>query len=284
MKSNRMPLSRHAGFTLVEAVMVIVIAGIIAGMVAVFMKSPIDAYFDTVRRAELTDAADTSLRRMARDVRTALPNSLRDAASHGDQCFEFLPTLGGGRYRLEAGTGAGPFDALEFSIADSSFDVLGQVGLSALSGTNHVVIYNLGIPNADAYAGDNRAQIGTSTTAKISLAAGKKFPLESPGKRFQVVPDHSVVFACVGVGSSAAGDGLGTLYRYTQAISSSQMAACPSTAPPGGKVLAENVSACSFKYTPAVTQRNGLLALVLELKRANEPVRLYHEVHVANGP
>ena len=40
-----------AGFTLVEAIMVIVITGILAGMVAVFIKAPVDGYVDSVRRA-----------------------------------------------------------------------------------------------------------------------------------------------------------------------------------------------------------------------------------------
>ena len=62
---NKPPAMRNnscAGFTLVEAIMVIVITGILAGMVAVFIKAPVDGYVDSVRRAELTDAADTALR------------------------------------------------------------------------------------------------------------------------------------------------------------------------------------------------------------------------------
>ena len=62
---------------MIEMVMVIVIMGVIGGMVAVFLKSPIDAYTDSGRRAALTDMADTSARRMARDISKALPNSIR---------------------------------------------------------------------------------------------------------------------------------------------------------------------------------------------------------------
>ena len=42
--------------------MVIVILGVIGGMVAVFMRGPIDAYFASARRAALTDVADTTVR------------------------------------------------------------------------------------------------------------------------------------------------------------------------------------------------------------------------------
>ena len=60
--------SRHgAGFTLVEVIMVIVITGIIASFVGVFIKGAIDAYVDSARRAELSDVADTAVRRISRD-------------------------------------------------------------------------------------------------------------------------------------------------------------------------------------------------------------------------
>src|SRR5205814_7956125 len=65
------------GFTLLEAVLVIAMTGIVAAMVAVFIRAPVNAYVDQARRAELSDAADTALRRMAREVQRALPNSVR---------------------------------------------------------------------------------------------------------------------------------------------------------------------------------------------------------------
>jgi len=261
---------RHAGFTLIEAVVVIVISGIIAVMVAVFMRTPVEGYFDSVRRAEMTDAADTALRRMARDVRAALPNSLRTGAT----CFEFLPAVAGGRYRAQAGTGAGPFDPLVFNALDNGFDVLGSVGLPLPAGTYHLVIYNDN--TAAAYAGNNRSVI-TSSSPGIGFAAFQ-FPFESPSKRFQVIEDNAVVFSCVNAGT-LAGDGTGTLNRSTRPIASA-MGACPG----GGTVLVSNVSACSFDYNQAVFQRNGLLTLTLELTRSNEKVRIYQEVHVDNAP
>jgi len=87
------PRRLQRGFTLVELVMVIVIMGVIGGIVAVFMRSPIEAYIATSRRAALTDVADTAIRRVARDIRRALPNTLR---SNRASCIEFMPTKVGG--------------------------------------------------------------------------------------------------------------------------------------------------------------------------------------------
>jgi len=275
MNKPRRALAGCRGFTLIEAIVVIVITGILSTVVAVFIRAPITGYFDSVRRAELTDAADTALRRIARDVRTALPNSLRTTSPASSSCFEFLPTVGGGRYRAalrSAGTG----DILDFSIADTSFDVLANAKLPPTPGfgaaTYHAVIYNLGISGANAYnsVDQNRTQIGGASTAANITIAANKFPFESPGKRFHVIPDYSVAYSCTG----------GNLIWSTQAISATPLAACPAA----GTVLVSNVSACTFSYTPAVSARNGLLTITLVLTQSGESVQIYQEVHVNNVP
>lgn len=271
------------GFTLIEAIMVIVITGIIGGMVAVFIRSPVEGYVDSVTRAELTDAADTALRRIARDVRSALPNSLRTTAGGSTACVEFLPTVGGGRYRV-AQNNAGGGDVLNFSIADNAFDVLARSNLPPSGGygiPHHAVIYNLGIPGDDAYAGNNRAAIAAgSTPGTITLTAPFQFPFQSPGNRFHVIPNESVIYTC-----DAA---TGTLRRSTRPIAAAQLAACPND----GFALVANVNCdpavSGFTYLPAESQRNGLLTMTLVLTQAaargNESIRLYQEVHVDNTP
>src|SRR5699024_3808677 len=90
------PLCTQRGLTLIEAIIVMVITGIIAAVVAVFIRAPVQGYVDSVQRAELSDVADTALRRMTRDLRRALPNSVR--ISTDGQAVEFLLTKSGGRY------------------------------------------------------------------------------------------------------------------------------------------------------------------------------------------
>lgn len=263
---------RIAGFTLIEMLVAVAILGIIGAIVAVFIKAPMDAYVDTSRRAGLTESADAAIRRIRRDVRSALPNSVRVTNSGSGSCVELLPVMAGGRYRaLQSSTATG--DILDFTTTDTSFDVLAQSKLATLSaGTYLVAIYNLGISGADAYAGDNTATISAASSTSITLSAGKQFPFESPGKHFQVIPNYSVVYSC-------AGDGY--LRRTTRSITSSKLAACPSN----GSVLAGNVSACSFSYeTMTAAQRNNILAISLTLTASGESVRLYDQVGVSNVP
>lgn len=286
------------GFTMVELIMVIVMMGVIGGMVAVFMKSPIDAYFASARRAGLTDVADTVVRRMARDLQRALPNSMRSA---GDQCVEFIPTKAGGRYRTDVGGGG---DVLDFTVADTSFNMLGDnddLKLPAdqkIANQDVITIFNLGISGADAYAADNISVIsaaptvaGTPPETTITLeSGGKKFPFESPSKRFHVIPggEQVVRYACVGATGvtdlDANGHGKGSLYRQVLDLPLAA-SACPTTAPSSGVALmATKVSACKFDYGGPDLQRNALLSMTLSVTDSGETVSLQHEVHASSMP
>ena len=264
---------RQGGFTLIEMIMVIVILGVIGGTVAVFIRKPVDAYLDTSRRAALSDLADTAVRRMARDIQRALPNSLRNPSS---QCIEFIPTRTGARDRAEtSATGTG--DILDFTTADSSFGVYGNLATwpadQQVRAGDVVVVYNLGIGGANAYAGDNTSAVTavTSGTESVVTIDAKQFPLASPNHRFQVIPgDEKIVsFVCNG----------GKLYRSSNHAYASS---CPTT---GAAVLADNVASCNFVYNDSDLQRNALVQLTMVLTDSQgDSASLYHEVHVSNTP
>jgi len=50
---------RSGGFSLIELIVAITVAGIIAAFIGMFLKTPTDAYFAQVHRADLTDSADS---------------------------------------------------------------------------------------------------------------------------------------------------------------------------------------------------------------------------------
>jgi MSHA biogenesis protein MshO len=287
-RHNKMPtaISRTSpGFTLIEAVMVIAITGVIASMVAVFIRAPVEGYLDSSRRAELTDIADTAMRRISRDLHLALPNSVRVA---GPSCIEFLPTSTGGRYRAEQDCSSGSCigNKLDFEAADAGFDFLG--GLNPMPSANDkMVVYNLGISGADAYEGSNTALIKEVTATGITFTVDKKFPFASPGNRFYIIPDADRIasYVCSGaVGVDAAGNGSGVLYRSSNyAIPAVAPGSCPAIAS-GTPILARNVSSCSFSYAPGVTARSGLVSVQIAVTKNNETMSLYHEVHVNNAP
>ena len=258
--------------TLIELVIVITISSIVAVGMAVFIARPIEAYVDAARRAELTDIADTALRRMTRDLRTALPNSIRITTVAGVTYLEFLQTSGGGRYRAEPDSGGGG-DILDFSAPDSSFDIIGA--LPVFAGGESIVVYNLaaGGAVANAYGGDNRAAYASSAGSTITLGAPAQFPFPSPGRRFQVV-QYAVTYAC----DPAAGQ----LRRYWNYGIAAAQPTPPAT--PNNALLATDVTACGFVYAAATGARTGAVTLNLSIERDGEPIRLYQQVHVNNVP
>lgn len=273
--------------------MVIVITGIIAGVVAVFITSPVTAYIDTARRAELTENADTALRRIARDLRTALPNSVRVVAVGAVTYLEFIPTRSGGRYR-QLPTAAGGGDVLDFSVADGAFDVLGPVPVHDAG--DGIAIYNLGPGSvSDAYSGNNRSTLissnsdstsfSTDTSARQMTFAAIQFPAPSPSARFHVLTSP-VSYACA---PNAATPGAGELRRYADyGFAASQ------PTPPGvaAQVLVGHVAECEFDYNEAALSasstsahtRTGLVTLRLRLEQDGEAVKLVHQMQVVNAP
>lgn len=153
-------LTRNRGFTLIEAIVVIVITGIIAGMVAVFIRTPVDGYLDAERRAGLTDIADTAVRRMARDLRLALPNSVRTSADGSGLCIEFIPTKIGARYRAVVDGTTGNGDPLDFTTVDDRFEMLWLNSTlpadSRIAAGDVVVVFNDGSSSGNAYTRHQR--------------------------------------------------------------------------------------------------------------------------------
>jgi MSHA biogenesis protein MshO len=295
----RLHRPHQAGFTLVEAVIVMVIIGIIGAIVAVFIRVPVQNYADSVARAEITDEADLALRRMARELRLALPNSIR-ISPNGD-AIEFLLTKTGGRYLTAEDNAAATYPVLDFSVPDNkSVTVVGNLAPSVVP-NDYFVVYNLGTDMAPAdawgyssnYAAGtperNIARISAVTVDAQSVAtltlegnpfAGQTVKMPSPGQRFQVV-SGPVMFACKGT----------ALTRYFGHSIAAAMAVPPVDAKSSAP-LTRRVNGCNGLFTyDAVAQRSALVSIALELAArtavgtaATSTIRLVDQVHVDNTP
>lgn len=268
------PIASAAGFTLVELVIVITLLGAIAAVLVVAGANPFQAYADMRQRAALLTEAENAMQNLARELRAALPHSIRISGT----ALELLRVAAAGRYRTDA-----PGEPLDFTAADASFQAFGQ--LNAVAGTR-AVIYHTGQTGANAYAGDSViTPAGTSVTvtsaspeSTITLGAPHLFPFDSPDRRFYLI-DSPVSFIC----DPAAG----TLTLYSgyaiQAAQPVNAAAAPLNAAPTQARVVNNVTGCSFTFTPGAPNRSAVVTLDLTLSRDNTTVRLLQQVHVVNG-
>lgn len=291
---------RQAGLSLIELVVAIVVVAIIVAVVGYFLL-PLRQAVDLTVRAELTDAADNALQRIGREVRLALPNSVRIPGGSG-QVVEFLPVVTAGRYRVE-GYGAGApigtpcspgvpeSDRLLFGAVDTCFKTIGTVE-AAITDAHRLVLnnYGEGFPGQNAYeaAGAvNWRQIANPVPVagshdRINFTSGTALDRtlhDSPGRRYYVVADP-VSFSCdLGTGRLTRHEGYGA----------PQPAQPTGGALGAGNLLAGNVSRCVFEYQPNVAPGIGVVTLRLGLSKALsgggvETIELVHAIHVRNLP
>jgi MSHA biogenesis protein MshO len=280
MQPERRPAARQRGFTLIEAIIVIVVMGGIIAGVSVFIVPAVRAYLDSAARADLAARADIALRRMARDLADALPNSVRIVSTASSTTMELIPTTGAARYQTE---GAG---ALAFGTADTSFNLVGAS--LTVSANQNLVWYNLGplVPDANAYAAvsssSNRrvASNAAGPATTITLASNPGLPVSLMAPPFRVYAVGTpVTYRCDLTAR--------TLTRYS---GYGFVAAQPDPPATGSSaLLAKGVTDCSFTYEGLVVAfRAGTVNLRLSLQAdtmlGTETVRLFRAVHVDNLP
>ncbi|MGH8442156.1 MAG: prepilin-type N-terminal cleavage/methylation domain-containing protein [Nevskiaceae bacterium] len=275
--------SRSRGFSLVELIVVIVITGVIASVVGLFITGPIQGFLDQARRAGLVDAAQLALTRMGRDLRGALPNSVR---INGD-ALELLLTLDGERYRVESPGAAD--DRLALTGTDTTFNTLAPFDLpvgTTSPVTAMVAIYPLQQDGADPYDATDGVMTASGAVAistvvnngqsegRVTLAAAHRFPFDSPTRRAFLV-SGPVTYLCSPP----------QLLRYDGYA----VTAVQAVPPVGGTsiVIAGNVQDCEFQYLPGTAQRNAVVSIAVMLadpKAAEERIRLIRQIHIGNAP
>ena len=292
------------GFTLVELVIVIALLGIISVVTVGFISSSMQGYADLKRRDQLSGAARVAVERMAREVRNALPNSIRVSADNS--CIEFIPAVAASRYVFVPASGAAAsatFEAVAFALAPV-FN-RGRVAVYPIE-TNNLDEAHTGNPIYDVDTNAIISPLITSTPAQlapsptpasgtvtVTLGATHNFPLDSPTNRFFIV-DEPVSFCVVGTDLYRfQGDGVTYTYAATQQ-NAAQLALL--LAEPEQSLLASDIvnppSNNPFRYDSGALQRNGIVLFDIFVAdqvagvddTSQENIQIQFDVQVRNVP
>ncbi|TVP57685.1 MAG: prepilin-type N-terminal cleavage/methylation domain-containing protein [Halomonadaceae bacterium] len=249
------------GFTLTELVIVIVIMAIVSTISVRFIQFSTQGAIDTSERQQLAAAGGIISEILSREIREALPVSIR--TRQGGRCVELIPILAGGRYQGQLKESHSEFTTL----GDSQGPVTGRVVVYPYSASP----YELFTP------GSVSSSVATWDGSQVSYTDGEtqRFAAESPRSRF---------FMVAGPLAFCRSDSGGLLERYDNYALDANFTTGDSTVVATGLVTAP--ASPLFRVEEASLTRNALVVINLELaaRRGNETYQLSQEVQIRNVP
>lgn len=268
------------GFTLVELVMVIVIVGIIGLISTRFITLAVSGWQAQSGRHEMAVAAAVAAEKLAREIRQALPNSVRTLSVGGNQCLELVPVLYASDYLdMPVATAGNQFQALEFTASAG-----GESGYVAVYPYSEKAVYGRGnTPGAAISSSIATAAAPVDHVQLITFSASEQFPTDSPQRRFFMISQP--VAWCE--------DGAGGLWRYRNyGFAPDSRSLLPATGS-NAELMINGVLPASFDVgiDAAGLQRNSVIRFSFSLLRSvasgntsAEQLEMVREVQVENVP
>ena len=264
--------AKQQGFTLVELVTVIVILGIVATSITSFLRFGTQSYTDAADRDALISTARFAIERLNREVRNALPNSIR-TLGNSQQCLEFTPIDQSVTYLDIPTAPEAAHDSVEILMLEKP--LLAATQYVSVYALNSADIYNKAPGVVEAFSSvDNSGDKQTPST--VNFSSDILFNMESPTKRLFFIAQP--VSYCIENEQ---------LIRY-QGYSGYTAIGKPNNV---GVLMADFVmnfssvpSMTPFQTMPATLQRNGIALIRLKFVRNSEEIVFGNEIQVPNVP
>jgi MSHA biogenesis protein MshO len=269
-------------FTLVELVMVMVVISILATGSVKFISQSAQGLVDSAERQSLASTASIAIEKVLRQVRGALPNSVRTFDNSGNSCIELVPILHSSEYlTVPIVSAETDFEAIAFDDAidggESGFVAVYPISENSIYGTSPATPRNVSTNKASASAvGIPSANLQTIT---FSSSSSYRFPTGSPGKRFYLVSQPI----------SFCEDSMGRLWRYQNYGFHPDSREEIPTSGADRILIADSLEkdSLSFNVSPPQLQRNAVvrMSLVIVSSSSNaESINSSQEVQLRNVP
>lgn len=270
---------RSSGFTLLELIIVIIILGVMSVGITGFIKLSTQTYLNVTERDELLANARFVVERLNRELRNAVPNSVRVKNSNSMQCIEFVP--------IEASTTYVDIPVAP-ETADSNIKVIpfnDKFGNPYIcdSCSDQVIVYPLLADEVYDSHNDLDGKVFNIGDFSSSVVNEWVMPIrngvvlfdeDSPTERLYVV--NQQISYCVFVGQ---------IRRYNSGIGGAQRL------PPRSRpyLMAEylapiNTNALPFTIVPATLTRNAMVQVNLHFMRNEEDYVFNNDIHINNIP
>lgn len=253
------------GFTLVELVLVIAILGIISVGFVGFINIGSNVYQNVSNRDSLISDARFAVERLNRELRNALPNSIRIMDNGNRQCLEFVPIKTSHVYVNIPANG---------DSASADIEAIKASAFYSFANTDRVVVYPIDENDAFDLSLGRAQQISavdtSSNTWKVTLASATSFTSDSPNQHLFIVGEP--------VSYCAETDRLERFSAY--GFNNNQ------TILTGGVLMAEhiNISAGLPFIFDAKQQSDAIVQVNLTFSQNNESVFFSNGVHIQHVP
>lgn len=254
---------RARGFTLVELVMVILLLGVMATFTSQFIGIGTQIYGDVSRREQLMSDARFALERLNRELRDAVPGSVRIEDEAGNPldkgaCLRFWPIATASRYLGSAARGG--LTIVEPEVLPREED--------------EAIVYPLADPALNLEQGCLHGNcvarvisVGSPVSGALPLTMDDTFAKESPGQRIYFARQQ--VRYCV---TNAA------LTRASAAIGTDFHGSTPA-------LMAEHIRpALYYFYREPAAFSQSEVGLRMELEQRGERVLFNHKLETLNVP
>jgi MSHA biogenesis protein MshO len=271
------------GFTLIELITVIIVLGVVSVGISGFIRTGMSIYTDSTERDQLLGDSRFFVERINRELRMAIPNSIRVATNTAStiQCIEFVPSEWVSFYTSLSVLPDTTSAATIVEFADNPNDFQLTAGdFAVVYPTSNSDIYDLSNNKrkqisacTDDGDGDCTTLDDTGKTAELTLSGA--FADFSPASRLYVA--RNIVSYC----ANSTGD----IYRNQSSIGATQLFYSTGTLMATNLVNELTISdQLPFRVYEATLTRNSLVHLLLAFSRDDEIINYSSEVHIPNVP